>query len=124
MYCRGIALTFIAFIPALNNEFVNWDDDYNLANNTNTALLTWDNIVKIFSEPVIGNYNPLPILTFAIERSIFGLDPTVYHVNNVLLHLVCVFFIFRIFRSLNLYAVWPQVPVPFSLEFTLCGLNQ
>lgn len=97
-----LALTFIAFIPALNNEFVNWDDDYNLANNTNTALLTWDNIVKIFSEPVIGNYNPLPILTFAIERSIFGLDPTVYHVNNVLLHLVCVFFIFRIFRSLNL----------------------
>ena len=86
-----LALTFIAFIPALNNEFVNWDDDYNLANNTNTALLTWDNIVKIFSEPVIGNYNPLPILTFAIERSIFGLDPTVYHVNNVLLHLFAFF---------------------------------
>ena len=37
-----------------------------------------------------------------MNRSIFGLDPTVYHVNNVLLHLVCVFFIFRIFRSLNL----------------------
>ena len=102
-YIIGVlALTFIAFIPALTNDFVNWDDDYNLANNTNTALLNWDNVVKIFSEHVIGNYNPLPILTFAIERSIFGLDPTIYHVNNVLLHLVCVFFIFRIFRSLNL----------------------
>jgi len=100
-----LALTFIAFIPALNNGFVNWDDDYNLANNTNTALLTWENIVKIFSEPVIGNYNPLPILTFTIERAIFGLNPTVYHVNNVLLHLVCVFFIYRIFRSLNLSAL-------------------
>lgn len=100
-----LALTFLAFIPALNNGFVNWDDDYNLANNTNTALLTWDNIVKIFSEPVIGNYNPLPILTFTIERALFGLNPTVYHVNNVLLHLVCVFFIYRIFRSLNLSAL-------------------
>lgn len=98
----ALALTFIVFIPALTNDFVNWDDDYNLANNTNTALLTWDNILKIFSEPVIGNYNPLPILTFAIERSIFGLDPTIYHVNNVLLHLVNVFFIYRIFRSLDL----------------------
>jgi Tfp pilus assembly protein PilF len=97
-----LALTFIAFIPALTNDFVNWDDDYNLANNTNTALLNWDNLVNIFKDPVIGNYNPLPILTFAIERSIFGLDPTIYHVNNVLLHLVCVFFIYRIFRSLNL----------------------
>ena len=102
-YLIGIlALTFVAFIPALTNDFVNWDDDYNLGNNNNTALLTWDNIVNIFKEPVIGNYNPLPILTFAIERSIFGLDPTIYHVNNVLLHLVCVFFIYRIFRSLNL----------------------
>ncbi len=100
-----LALTFIAFIPALGNDFVNWDDDYNLANNKNTALLTWSNIVKIFSEPVIGNYNPLPILTFAIERSIFGLDPTIYHVNNVLLHLGCVFFVYRIFRSLDLNAM-------------------
>lgn len=105
-YILGIlALTFIAFIPALTNDFVNWDDDYNLANNANTALLAWDNIVKIFSQPVIGNYNPLPILTFTIERAIFGLNPTVYHVNNVLLHLVCVFFIYRIFRSLDLSAL-------------------
>ncbi len=105
-YIIGIlTITFIAFIPALTNDFVNWDDDYNLANNTNTALLTWENIKKIFSEPVIGNYNPLPILTFAIERAIFGLDPTIYHVNNVLLHLICVFFIYRIFRSLNLSAL-------------------
>lgn len=102
-YIIGVLLiTFIAFIPALTNDFVNWDDDYNLGNNNNTALLTWDNIVNIFSQPVIGNYNPLPILTFAIERSIFGLDPTIYHVNNVILHLVCVFFVFRIFKSLNL----------------------
>jgi len=97
-----LAWTLIVFIPAMDNQFVNWDDDYNLANNTNTALLNWDNIVKIFSEPVIGNYNPLPILTFAIERSMFGLDPTVYHVNNILLHLVCVFFAFRVLRGLRL----------------------
>ena len=97
-----LAWTLIVFVPALDNQFVNWDDDYNLANNTNTALLTWDNIVKIFSTPVIGNYNPLPILTFAIERSIFGLDPTVYHVNNLLLHLICVFFAYRVMRGLNL----------------------
>ena len=109
-YIAGILiLTFVAFIPALDNGFVNWDDDYNLANNTNTALLTWDNIVKIFSEPVIGNYNPLPILTFAIERSIFGLEPMVYHVNNLLLHLVCVFFIYRIFKSLNLSSLTSAV---------------
>lgn len=97
-----LALTFVAFISVFRHQFVNWDDDFNIANNKNTALLNWDNIVNIFSDPVIGNYNPLPILTFAIERSIVGLDPTLYHINNLLLHLVCVFFVYRIFRSLNL----------------------
>lgn len=98
----AMAVTFLAFVLTLSHDFVNWDDDYNLANNNNTALLNWDNIVNIFSEPVIGNYNPLPILTFAIERKFFGLDPAIYHVNNLLLHLACVFFVYRIFRSLNL----------------------
>ncbi len=102
-YVLGVlVLTLIAFLPSIGNDFVNWDDDYNLGNNTNTALLNWDNIVKIFTEPVIGNYNPLPIFTFAIERHFFGLNPTVYHVNNLILHLLCVFFVYRIFRGLNL----------------------
>lgn len=100
-----LGLTFIAFLTALTNDFVNWDDDYNLANNANTALLNWDHIVKIFTEPVIGNYNPLPILSFTVERALFGLNPTVYHVNNVILHLLCVFFVYRIFRSLSLNAL-------------------
>src|SRR5688572_8201415 len=101
--CLG--LTLLAFISVFGHDFVNWDDDFNLANNKNTALLTWDNIVNIFSDHVIGNYNPLPILTFAIERSIVGLDPTLYHINNLILHLICVFFAYRIFRSLDLTAL-------------------
>src|SRR5688572_3090663 len=101
----ALGLTFVAFISVLGHQFVNWDDDFNLANNKNTALLNWENIKNIFSDHVIGNYNPLPILTFAIERRIVGLDPTLYHVNNLILHLVCVFFCYRVFRSLNLSAL-------------------
>lgn len=109
-YLIGVlALTFVAFITALTNDFVNWDDDYNLANNPNTALLDWAHISKIFTEPVIGNYNPLPILTFTIERAIVGLNPTVYHVNNVILHLICVFFVYRIFRSLQLTTLYSAI---------------
>lgn len=101
----SLGVTLIAFISVIGHQFVNWDDDFNLANNKSTALLNWDNVVNIFSEHVIGNYNPLPILTFAIERSIVGLDPTLYHINNLILHLVCVFFVYRVFRSLNLTAL-------------------
>ncbi|HZV71888.1 MAG TPA: tetratricopeptide repeat protein [Saprospiraceae bacterium] len=101
----SLLLTLIAFLTTIGNQFVNWDDDYNVANNTNTALLSWDNIVKIFSEHVIGNYNPLPILTFTIERSLVGLSPALYHIDNLILHLVCVFFVYRIFRGLGLNGI-------------------
>lgn len=97
-----LAITVVVFIQTVSFDFVNWDDDYNLANNTNTALLTAENIKGIFTEPVIGNYNPLPILTFAIERHFFGLDPSTYHFNNILLHLLCVFFVYRIMKAMNL----------------------
>ncbi|MEO6132883.1 MAG: hypothetical protein ABIQ02_13620, partial [Saprospiraceae bacterium] len=101
----GLLLTTVAFISTIGHDFVNWDDDYNLANNTNTAMLSWNNIVNIFSTHVIGNYNPLPILTFTIERSIVGLNPALYHIDNLVLHLICVFFVYRIFRALDLTAL-------------------
>ena len=105
-YLLGVlALTVLAFIPVFSAEFVNWDDPENLLKNPYTAALTWDNVVSIFHPErgrVLGNYNPLPILTFAVERSIFGLNPTVFHTTNVLLHLLTVFLVFRTGQRLKL----------------------
>lgn len=97
-----LLITFIAFIPTLSAGFVNWDDNVNLLENPNLIVFNWDSIVGIFSSNVIGNYNPLPIFTFAIEKAIFGLNPKVFHLNNLLLHLVCTFFVYRIMLQLKL----------------------
>ena len=95
-----LLITFICFIPALPNDFVNWDDDRNFFENRLIVDLNnenfWKNIGQIFVTPVIGNYNPLPIFTFAIEKYFFGLDqPFYWHLNNVLLHLICTFLVYR-----------------------------
>ncbi len=103
-----LAITFICFFPALSADFVNWDDDYNILKNENLKAFRWEDIKGIFSTPVIGNYNPLPIFTFAIEKELFGLNPFVFHLNNILLHLGCTAFIFLIFRRLKL-AFWAVV---------------
>jgi protein O-mannosyl-transferase len=101
-----LVLTFFAFTSSLNNKFVNWDDEVNIVENDNTAALDWAHVKAIFTSDVIGNYNPLPILTLAIERHFVGLEGTwLYHWTNLLLHLFCVFFAFRIAKSLGL-SVW------------------
>ena len=100
-----LILTAILFFRATGFEFVNWDDDFNISKNPNLRHFDWANIRGIFTSHVIGNYNPLPILTFAIEKHFFGLDPHVYHTTNVLLHLVCTGLVYRFLRLLDM-PIW------------------
>lgn len=103
----ALLITFACFYNTTDNQFVNWDDDRNFYENEYITTINqdnfWSNTKKIFTSNVIGNYNPLTIWTFAVEKRIYGLDePGKWHRTNVLLHLVCVFFVFRICLLLGL----------------------
>lgn len=63
----------------------------------------WSKTKAIFSTKVIGNYNPLTIWTFGLENYFISLDnPSAWHRNNILLHLLCVLLVFLISRKLGL----------------------
>lgn len=99
--------TFLTFTSSLDNGFVNWDDDRNIYENELITTLNnenfWENTREIFTSDVIGGYNPLTIFTFALEQKFFGLDqPFYWHLNNLILHLVCVIFVFLIGWRLKL----------------------
>jgi tetratricopeptide (TPR) repeat protein len=94
-----LVITFLVFSPSLKNEFVNWDDDRNVYENPLVPTL---NVKAIFTQTVIGTYNPLNVLSYAIEHKMFGMNPKMMHLTNILLHLLCLFFVFKIFRALNL----------------------
>jgi len=103
LYMGVLAIAvFVTFFPVLSHEFVNWDDDVNVYDNPNIDKLTAENVKKIFTSPVIGNYNPLPILTFAVEKHFFGLDPFIYHFDNLLLHIINTLLVFFLAMALGL----------------------
>ena len=96
----ALAITAACYFPSLSNGLVNWDDDPNITENPNLEMVgrgqTWgttvSNIFDIDKGAVIGNYNPLSILTFAVEKSIAGgqFDEgyvKLIHTDNLLLHL-------------------------------------
>lgn len=102
-----LVLTVVAFFPSLDNDFVNWDDDKNFYENevitTITADNFWSNTKEIFTSDVIGNYNPLSIWSFAIDKMIYGLDnPGGWHLTNLLLHLICIILVYRLSLLLRL----------------------
>lgn len=105
----GLCLLISSFVfqNTLDNAFVNWDDNKNFYENEHITTLNdenfWSNTKDIFASNVIGNYNPLTIWTFLLDAKIYGVDnPMGWHLNNVLLHLVGVFFVFLIGRRLKL----------------------
>ncbi len=100
-----LIVTLVVFIPSLSNDFVNWDDDVNIIENVNLEVFNWESVKNIFHYKkglVIGNYNPLTIFTFAVEKHFVGLDATLYHVNNLILHLICTFLVYRLMLLMRL----------------------
>jgi protein O-mannosyl-transferase len=92
-------LIFALFSQTFNFEFVNWDDHVNVYDNEN--VINFD-VKGIFTEHVIGNYNPLSNLTLALEYKIVQDSPKLYHFNNVMLHIICTLLVFFMMKKLGM----------------------
>ena len=102
----AMAITAACYLPSLSNDLVNWDDDPNITENPNLERIDRESLFNIFDLDkgnVIGNYNPLPIFTFYLEKwAVGGINPTLIHFNNLLLHVLTVFFVFRVLLHMGI----------------------
>ncbi len=79
-------LIFLLYLPALQNNFINWDDDLYVYNNPNIKFLNHFFLKWLLSAIVIGNWHPLTMFSYALDYSIWGLDPWGYHLTNNVFH--------------------------------------
>ncbi|MDP1726472.1 MAG: tetratricopeptide repeat protein [Bacteroidota bacterium] len=79
--------TILLFSKSINFEFVNYDDTYYVLENQLIKDFSFQGLKNIFTTPVLGMYNPLPFLVYAIEHKLWGLDPKMFHFFNILFHL-------------------------------------
>jgi len=86
--------TFISMFPTLRNEFVNWDDIIYIMNNDMIRSFSVENMGKIFSSYFMGNYHPLPLLSYTFDYAVYEMDPFGYHLHNLVLHLINVFLVY------------------------------
>jgi protein O-mannosyl-transferase len=112
-----VAVTFLAYIPSLNNEFVNWDDIVYIMNNDMITSLNWVNLKNMFSSYFMGNYNPLILLSFMFDFHFFRFSAPGYHVHNLMLHLVNALLVYAFF--FNLLKRNSNVAITIALLFAL-----
>src|SRR5436309_458104 len=90
-------VTFIAFLPTLRNQFVDWDDFKNFLDNPYYRGLAWTQLRWMWTTH-LGHYIPLTWMTLGLDYLLWGMNPVGYHLTNLLLHAanaVVFFFVVR-----------------------------
>lgn len=95
---------FVVYGNTLHNPFL-WDD-YNLIVD-NTFIKDWHFFPHYFTQNLFaganqndGYWRPLQLLSYAIDYHIVGLDPFLYHFENILWHIVAAFLVYLVFLKL------------------------
>ena len=97
-----VLVAFAAYSPVLRAGFI-WDDDDYVENNL--TLRTPDGLQRLwFDLDATPQYYPLVHTSFWLEYRLWGLDPTGYHVVNLLLHVAAALLLRRLLAKLGLPA--------------------
>jgi len=115
--CCILVITIIVFLPAINNDFVNLDDNLLVTENKIITSLSLTNIKNLFTSFQVSLYHPLVFLSYAIEYKFFGLNPQVYHITNIILHLINTLLIYwLIYLLCDKYSVSFIVSILFAIH--------
>ena len=99
-----LALTIVAYVPALNGGFV-WDDDKYVTDNA--TLTAEDGLRRIWLDPASSpQYYPLVFTTFWLEQQAWGDSPRGYHAINILLHALAAMTLWFVLRKLHCRGAW------------------
>ena len=96
-----VVVIFLAFLPSLQNGFLDWDDVPNVVANPNLKEINSQSLKWMFTTFLSGHYHPLTWLSFAIDYQLWQLDPFGYHLDNLLLHLLNTILFYLLFVSLT-----------------------
>jgi hypothetical protein len=107
----AVLFTFLIFVPALNNGFVNYDDHkFVYANphirSMDAAFFTW-----AFANRE-NQWSPLRWVSHAVDYRIWKLDPLGHHLTNILLHALNTLLVFVLVLRLLEAAQSKSLPGP------------
>jgi Tfp pilus assembly protein PilF len=102
--------SFLAFLPSLQNQFTNWDDNVNLTDNPFLVPPTWWGFAQLWRAPYENLYVPLFYTSYYIDLLFSGgrPNPFITHFINVLLHVACAVLAASVIRRLWLRFEDPQ----------------
>ena len=93
--------TSILYVNSFKNNFVNWDDPGLILKNNRIRSLDWKNIEEIFTPKKSSTFQPIRVLSYAIDYRIWKLNPVGYHITNIFFYILTCIMVFLTLRSLS-----------------------
>src|SRR3989304_7145448 len=75
------------YLNSLGNLFTNWDDQM-IYSNYQVRSLEWENIKAIFTYVKGSTYQPVRVLSYAVDYYFWGLNPLGYHITNIVFYIL------------------------------------
>ena len=79
-------LVLVTFMPAVGNDFVDWDDYSFVTTNHHIQSITLDSLRWMLTTFYQGAWHPLTWFSHALDRSLWGLNPAPHRLINIILH--------------------------------------
>lgn len=114
-----VLITAILYSFSLPYPFLtDWDDHVFIVDNP-LLVPTYKNIAVLSTTTFQDLYTPLPMLSFMLDKALFGLSPACFRAVNIFWHIISLLFFYGILRQLHiknifafagalLWAVHPQ----------------
>jgi len=111
------AITWLFLKSCLDNQLTNWDDPGYIINNPLIKDISQEGLKNIFTKPIMGNYHPLTILSYALEYKYVRLQPFQYHLDSLLFHIIVTVLVYWFVNLLT------RRPVAAAISALLFGLH-
>lgn len=105
-----ILVSFLLYVRVVNFEYIGFDDTRLIVENQ-AFLEDASNIPQAFRQDVFKTprrtsskayYRPLLTLSFMLDAHLGKTDPRVYHVTNIILHILACLLVLQFFRMVNM----------------------
>lgn len=106
VYCSLVTIVLAVFWQLNHFNFINLDDDIYVTENYHVQSgITWSGICWAFSTTYADFWHPLTWLSLILDYQFYGLHPGLFHITNLILHVLSTLLLFWIFNRMT-GAVW------------------
>ncbi|MEE8574656.1 MAG: hypothetical protein V3T30_04510, partial [Thermodesulfobacteriota bacterium] len=101
-----VIITFLVFLPTLDNFFLIWDDNALIVGNQDVRALDMNLLKKAFFDVAMISWYPITILSIALDYAIWGgYEPWGFHLTSNIFHSLNALLVFILITRLAGY-VW------------------